>query len=58
MHRFKAEVMFEPEAKKTRVTMKLICASAEQREAMRKFGAVEGGEQTLARLAAYLTHSA
>ncbi len=50
VYRFKAEVMFEPEDGKTRVTLRLICQSVEQRETMAKFGAIEGGHQTLERL--------
>lgn len=53
-HHFKAVITFVPEASNTRVTLRLICATIEQREFMVKFGAIEGGEQTLSRLDAYL----
>jgi uncharacterized protein YndB with AHSA1/START domain len=52
--RFKAVITFVPEAGKTRVTLRLICATTEQRAYMAKFGAIEGGEQTLSRLASHL----
>jgi uncharacterized protein YndB with AHSA1/START domain len=54
MHSFKAVVTFVPEAGKTRVTLRLVCASKEQHEFMTKFGAIEGGEQTLSRLESYV----
>ncbi len=56
-HSFKADITFEPEGGKTRVTLRLICASKEQREIMAKFGAIEGGNQTLSRLEAYLNNA-
>jgi uncharacterized protein YndB with AHSA1/START domain len=43
------------EDRKTRVTVRLVFASAEERDFVaREFGAVEGGHQTLARLAEHL----
>jgi uncharacterized protein YndB with AHSA1/START domain len=51
---FKAVITFVPEAGKTRVTLRLICPTKEQRDEMAKFGAIEGGEQTLGRLEAHL----
>ncbi|CCB67073.1 MULTISPECIES: SRPBCC domain-containing protein [unclassified Hyphomicrobium] len=51
---FKQTITFEAEGGKTRVTLHLVMATAEHRAAMAKFGAVEGGHQTLARLAAYI----
>jgi uncharacterized protein YndB with AHSA1/START domain len=51
---FKAVITFEEKNGKTLVAMRLICRSPEQLEEFRKFGAFEGGEQTLARLSAYL----
>jgi hypothetical protein len=33
-----------------------MCASKEQHEYMAKFGAIEGGEQTLSRLESYLAN--
>jgi uncharacterized protein YndB with AHSA1/START domain len=51
---FKAVITFAAEGRKTRVTLRLLCASTEQREMMAKFGAVEGAHQTLSRLDSYL----
>lgn len=48
---FHATISFEDLAGKTRVTLHSLFASAEQRQAAAKFGAIEGGQQTLARLA-------
>ncbi|HYO74826.1 MAG TPA: SRPBCC family protein [Thermoanaerobaculia bacterium] len=48
--RFKATILFEEEGGKTRVTLRTLLESAAVREAMVKFGAVEGAEQTLERL--------
>jgi uncharacterized protein YndB with AHSA1/START domain len=56
-HAFKAVITFEPDDGKTRVTLRLICASKEQREMMAKFGAIEGGNQTLSRLEAHLINA-
>jgi uncharacterized protein YndB with AHSA1/START domain len=52
---FKAVVAFAEENGKTRVTLRLMVDSAETRDGFVKFGAVEGGYQTLDRLAAYLS---
>ena len=57
MHSFKAVITFADEAQKTRVTLRLVCATKEQREMMAKFGAIEGGHQTLSRLDDYLTNT-
>lgn len=51
---FKTTVTIESEDGKTRVTLRLVLASAEQREKLVKFGAIEGGNQTLARLDAFV----
>ncbi|UUZ49244.1 hypothetical protein LP420_02100 [Massilia sp. B-10] len=40
---------------KTLITLRMLCRSLEQMEAMQKFGAIEGGQQTLGRLERYLT---
>lgn len=56
-HSFKAVITFVPEAGKTRVTLRLICATKEQRAYMAKFGAIEGGEQTLSRLESHLSNA-
>jgi uncharacterized protein YndB with AHSA1/START domain len=54
-HAFKASWTFDVEGKKTRVTGRLVTATTELRAFMAKFGAVEGGHQTLARLDDFLT---
>jgi len=47
--------IFEDEAGGTRVTMRLIFASAEARDQnVRDYGSIEGGKQTFERLAEYL----
>ena len=51
---FKAVATFEVEGKRTRVTLRLVFATPEQREAMVKFGAIEGGNENLARLDDYM----
>ena len=56
-HSLKAVITFADEARKTRVTLRLVCATKEQREMMAKFGAIEGGNQTLSRLDDYLTNA-
>ncbi len=53
---FKASWTFDVEGRKTRVTMRLVAATLEQRAFMAKFGAVEGGSQTLSRLDAFLNN--
>ncbi len=52
-HRFHATVTFEEQRGKTALTMRLLCPTVEQREEKAKF-AIEGGKQTLGRLAAHL----
>ena len=47
---FKVVVTFEDRAGKTFLTLRMIVDSAQQLEEMKKFGAVEGGTQTLDRL--------
>jgi uncharacterized protein YndB with AHSA1/START domain len=54
---FKASWNFDVEGRKTRVTMRLVAATPEQRTYMAKFGAVEGGNETLARLEKFLTQA-
>lgn len=51
---FSVTVDFTDEAAKTRVTMRAVLRTAEQLERVKKFGAVEGGRQTLERLAEHL----
>ena len=51
---FQTTVIFVAEGERTRVTMRALFESQESCEAHRKFGAVEGGEQTLARLAEHV----
>lgn len=53
-HAFNAEVTLTDEAGQTRVTLRLILQTVEQRQAVTDF-AVEGAEQTLARLDAYVS---
>jgi uncharacterized protein YndB with AHSA1/START domain len=51
---FRTEVSFEEQGDATLVTLRLICKAAQQLEEMKKFGAEEGGNQTLERLERYL----
>ena len=55
---FKAEIKLTGEGGKTRVTLRLMIADAKHRDEMVAFGAVEGGWQTLERLAAHLADKA
>ncbi len=52
-HAFHGEITFTEHADGTLVRLRLICRDVEQAEALKKFGAPEGGNQTLARLDAY-----
>ncbi len=54
MHTFRATVTFAEHEGKTQIRMASRFPSVAERDAVLKFGAVEGGEQTLDRLAAYL----
>ena len=54
-HRFTSTVTFENVGGKTKVTMRALFATVEQCEASKKFGAVDGGQQTLARLDEHLS---
>ncbi len=47
---FRTTVTFEEQGGKTRVTMRAVFPTKEARDAALKFGAEEGGKQTLARL--------
>jgi len=51
---FHVIVTFDDEAGGTKLTMRSLFATAEQCAKTKEFGAVEGGNQTLDRLAAYL----
>lgn len=52
---FQVTATFMPEGTQTRLTMRMIFPTAEARDyVVREYGAIEGGQQTLARLAAYL----
>jgi uncharacterized protein YndB with AHSA1/START domain len=53
--RFRVTITFAEIGKQTLVTMRSRFASAERCAAVKKFGAVEGGNQTLSRLDEYLT---
>ena len=53
---FESVLTFEPEAVGTRIELRTLFPTRAQRdEAVEKYHAVEGGEQTLGNLAAYLT---
>ncbi len=52
---FKATITFEQLGAKSRVTLQMLFPTAEARKGAMEFGAVEGGEQTLARLANHLS---
>ena len=53
--KFHVTVNFEPQGRKTLLTMRLVFATAAEREeVVTKYGALEGGQQTLARLAAHV----
>ena len=51
---FHVTVRFDDLDGRTRVTQRMLFATAAQREGVEQFGAVELGKQTMARLAAYL----
>ncbi len=52
---FHATATFTDEGGKTRVTLTMIFATAAERDrTVKEYGAIEGGNQTLAKLAAYL----
>jgi uncharacterized protein YndB with AHSA1/START domain len=55
---FHVTVTFTEQGKRTKVTMRTVFPTAEAVAAVKKFGAVEGGQQTMARLAGYLPHLA
>ena len=53
--KFTATVTFENENGKTRLTMRTVFATAEERDhVVKEYHAIEGGNQTLARLAEFL----
>lgn len=51
---FRVTVTFDEEGGKTRLTLRLVFASVAERDRAVEFGALEGGNQTLERLAEYL----
>jgi uncharacterized protein YndB with AHSA1/START domain len=54
---FRATWTFEDEGGKTRVTMRAVFETPEDRDrVIREYGAVEGGKQTLSRLAEYVAN--
>lgn len=53
-HCFHVTVTFEDAGNRTKVTMRSLFSTAEACAAVKKFGAIEGGQQTLARLAGHL----
>lgn len=54
VNKFHATITLDENGGQTTVKLRLLTATAEYREEKAKFGAVEGGRQTLARLAEYL----
>ena len=52
---FTVTATFEALGDKTTLTLRTLCASVQQLQELTKFGAVEGGQQTLARLDHFLT---
>jgi uncharacterized protein YndB with AHSA1/START domain len=54
---FEVTVTFSAEGRGTRITMRSLFPSPEACEAVKKFGAVEGGNQTLERLAEFLARA-
>ena len=53
---FEMTATFEDDGDKTRITMRMVFASAEARdENVRVYGSIEGGKQTLERLAEHLS---
>lgn len=52
---FQVTVTFSQQGDQTVLTMHFVFTTAAQRQAVVQYGAVEGGQQTLGRLAAYLT---
>lgn len=55
---FHVTVTFEESGGKTQLTLRLLFASAEACEAVKKFGAVEGGNQTIDRLGEFVATTA
>jgi uncharacterized protein YndB with AHSA1/START domain len=51
---FHVTVTFDEDDDKTRLTLRLVAESPAERDRMVEFGALEGGQQTLERLAEYL----
>jgi len=53
---FESVLTFEPDGAATRIEMRTVFPTRELRdEAVEKYGAIEGGQQTLSNLAAYVT---
>ena len=55
-HRFHVTITFTEQEGKTHVAMRSLFATAEECEAVKKFGAIEGGKQTLNHLVEYLAN--
>lgn len=55
---FQGDIRLEPVGQNTKVTLSLVFPTTEARDATIKFGAVEGGQQTLARLDTYASEAA
>ena len=54
---FKVTVIFEDLGGRTRLTMRMLFPSAQARNEAAEFGAIEGGQQTLNRLAHFLSNN-
>ncbi len=58
-HAFESVLTFQPEGAATRIQMRTVFGTKEQRdEAVEKYHAIEGGQQTLSNLAAYVAEIA
>lgn len=55
---FRGFITLEDQGDRTRVTLRLLVPTAAEKQRMVEFGAVEGGEQTLERLAEHLAAAA
>jgi uncharacterized protein YndB with AHSA1/START domain len=56
-NQFHVTVTFAKQGDKTKLTMRSVFVSVEERDRAKEFGAVEGGKQTLARLAEFLAQT-
>ena len=51
---FRSTITLESSGGKTKVTLRVVFPNADEYQRAKEFGAVEGGQQTLARLDAYV----